>query len=166
MSLALIVLVAGTLAAAIVDLRSRRIPNALTAAMAFAAVALHVAGGIASVGIVLGVMLAVFALGSVAYSAGWFGGGDVKLIAAACGLAGYPQCVPLLLFILMAGGVLALAEAARRRRLVALVRNASLLATTGRAPESATLLPYGVAIAGGSAAFVCSTLLSAARFSP
>jgi prepilin peptidase CpaA len=163
MSWVLIVLVAGTLAAAIVDVRTRRIPNALTATMAVAAVVLHIADGVTPLLLVAAVMVGSFALGAVAFSAGWFGGGDVKLIAAACGLVSYPLCISLVCFILIAGAVLALAQAARHRRLGALVRDASRVATTGVSPESPTLLPYGVAIAGGSAVLAGSTFFPTLR---
>jgi prepilin peptidase CpaA len=163
MSLVLIVLVAGTLGAAIVDIRTRRIPNALTATMAVAALALHIADGVTAMLVVVAVMAGSFALGAVAFSAGWFGGGDVKLIAAACGLVSYPLCISLVCFILVAGAVLALAQAARHRRVGALVRNATLLAATGVSPEAPTLLPYGVAIAGGSAVLAGSTFFPTLR---
>ena len=162
-SVALIVLVTGTLEAAVIDVRSRKIPNALTATMAAAAVALHVGDGAAAVLLVLASIGVAFGLGALAFSAGWLGGGDVKLLAAACGLVGYPGSVSLVLFILMAGAVLALGQAARRGRLVAFVRNASALATNGCAPEPLARLPYGVAIAGGSSAFALSTILPALR---
>lgn len=163
MFLALIVLVSGTLVAAAFDLRYRRIPNALTAAMVIAAIALHLGDGAPGLLLVLAVILASFAIGAVAFSAGWFGGGDVKLITAACGLAGYPGCVALVFFILIAGAVLALVQAARQGRLGMIIRNASMLALTGSVPQTQTLLPYGVAIAGGSSAYVFSTLLSVIR---
>jgi prepilin peptidase CpaA len=158
MSVALIVLVGGTLVAAAIDLRTRRIPNALTATMALAAVGLHLADGVAASLIVLAVMLVSFALGALAFSAGWLGGGDVKLVAAACGLASYPGCLALVLAISIAGAVLALAQAVRQRRLGSIIRSASLLALTGAIPQTRTLLPYGVAIAGGSTAYAFSTL--------
>jgi len=163
MSLALIVLVIGTLAAAAFDVRYRRIPNGLTAAMALAAIVLHLADGVPGLLLVLAVMLAAFVVGMVAFSAGWFGGGDVKLIASACGLAGYPGCGALVFSILIAGAVLALVQAARQRRLGTIIRNASALAFTGAVPQTQTLLPYGVAIAGGSTAYAFSTLLSVMR---
>jgi prepilin peptidase CpaA len=162
MSVALIVLIAGTLAAAASDLRTHRIPNVLTAALGVAAIAFHLVDGMALV-LTLAAMIATFALGALAYSAGWLGGGDVKLIAAACGLASYPGCVTPVFFILIAGAVLALGGALRRGRLVALVRSASTLAVTGAQPATSTLLPYGVAIAGGSAAYAFSTLFPALR---
>ena len=163
MPLALIVLVTGTLIAAFIDLRVRRIPNALTATMALAAVAFHVAGGTGALLTVLAAMGAPFVLGTLAFSAGWFGGGDVKLLSAACGLVSFPGCVSLVLFILIAGAVLALVQAARRRRLASLVRSAYALVHAGSAPQTGTLLPYGVAIAGGSAAYAVSTWFPALR---
>jgi prepilin peptidase CpaA len=161
-SAALIVLVAGTLAAAVSDLRTHRIPNVLTAAMALAAIAFPLLNGTALVP-ALAAMIAAFALGALAFSAGWLGGGDVKLLAAGCGLASYPGSVTLVLFILIAGAVLAVGEALRRGRFVALVRSASTVALRGARPATPTLLPYGVAIAGGSAAYAVSTLFPALR---
>jgi len=161
--LALIVLVSGTAVAAAIDVRARRIPNPLTASMAVAALALHAIAGPAALGVALAAMLASFALGTAAYAAGWFGGGDVKLLSAACGLASYPGCVTLVLFVLIAGAVLALAQAAGERRLGTLLRNAAALAYGGEAPVTGSLLPYGVAIAGGSAAYACSTFFPALR---
>lgn len=163
MTVALIVLVAGTLAAAAIDLRSRRIPNALTGTMAVAAVVLHLFDNPTALLLAIAAMIAAFALGTLAFSAGWFGGGDVKLIAAACGVVGYPGAISLVLFTLVGGAVLALAEVARQRRLVSFVRNAVAVATTGALPETPTVLPYGVAIAGGSIAYAVSTLVPALR---
>jgi prepilin peptidase CpaA len=163
MSVALIVLMTGTMAAAAIDLHHRRIPNPLTAAMALAAVAVHLAEGPLAVVIVVAVMAVSFALGMLAFSAGWFGGGDVKLIAAACGLVTYPGCIWLVLYTLITGAVLALVQAAVQRRLFAVIRSASALALSGSVPQSPALLPYGVAIAGGSIAYVFATLISAIR---
>jgi prepilin peptidase CpaA len=161
-SAALIVLVIGTLIAAAIDVRSRRIPNVLTATMAATAIVLQLGDG-TGVLLVLASMTAAFALGALAFSAGWLGGGDVKLIAAACGLAGYPGCVSLGTFILIAGAVLAIVQAVRQRRLVAFVQNASALAITGSAPRTPTLLPYAAAVSGGSTAYALSTLLPGLR---
>lgn len=163
MTVALIVLVAGTLAAAAIDLRSRRIPNVLTGSMAVAAVVIQLFNGPTALLLAIAAMIAAFALGTLAFSAGWFGGGDVKLIAATCGLVGYPGSISLVLFILVGGAVLALAEVARQRRIVSFVRNAVAVATTGSAPETPTVLPYGVAIAGGSIVYAISTLVPALR---
>jgi prepilin peptidase CpaA len=162
MTVATIVLLVATLAAAVTDLRSRRIPNALTAGTAVLAVAVHLTDGVGPELAAIAAMIAAFVLGSFAYSAGWFGGGDVKLIAACCGVAGFPAAIPLVLDILVAGGVLALVAAAANGRLVALVRSTVAVATHGAASEKMTL-PYGVAIAAGSVVYAVSTLAPSLR---
>jgi prepilin peptidase CpaA len=162
MTAATTVLLVATLAAAATDIRTRRIPNLLTAATAAAAVAIHLPDGAGAELTAIAAMIAAFVLGSFAYSAGWFGGGDVKLIAACCGVVGFPAAVPLVLDILVAGGVLALIAAAANGRLVALVRSTAAVAARGTATEK-TALPYGVAIAAGSVAYAVSILAPALR---
>ena len=162
MNAAAIALLVASFAAAVIDVRTRRIPNALTSAAALVALVVHLPAGPLAVAVALGAMIAAFLVGSVVFSAGWFGGGDVKLIAAACGLAGAPGAVSLVLFVLVAGALLALASATARGRLVALVRSTASVAARGGASER-TLLPYGVAIAGGSIVYAISTLLPALR---
>jgi prepilin peptidase CpaA len=152
MTAATTVLLVATLAAAVTDVRTRRIPNALTAATAVLAVAVHLSDGIGPELAAIAAMAVAFVLGSFAYSAGWFGGGDVKLIAACCGLVGFPAAIPFALDVLVAGGVLALVAAAANGRLVALVRSTAAVAVRGAATEKTTL-PYGVAIAAGSIAY-------------
>jgi len=163
MSAATIVLVAATCAAAAVDVRTRKIPNGLTAATALLALAVHVPEGIAPVLIALATMVLAFLAGSVAFSAGWFGGGDVKLIAACCGVIGGIAALSLVLDILAAGAVLALVTAAFRGRLVALVRSTAAVAAHG-APVEKNTLPYAVAIAAGSIVYTVSTLVPVLRF--
>jgi prepilin peptidase CpaA len=162
MTAATIVLLVATLAAAVTDIRSRRIPNALTAAAAACALVVHAGEGLGPELAAIAAMIVAFAIGSVAYSAGWFGGGDVKLIAACCGLAGFPAAFPLVLDILVAGGILALVAAAMNGRLLALVRSTVSVATHGAATEKTTL-PYGVAIAAGSIVYAVSTLAPSLR---
>ncbi|HTD33743.1 MAG TPA: prepilin peptidase [Candidatus Elarobacter sp.] len=162
MTLTAIVLLLVTCAAAAIDVRTRRIPNALTGAAALAALALHLPAGPLAVALALGAMLAAFAIGSVAFTAGWFGGGDVKLLAACCGLASFPGSVSLVLYVLVAGMLLALVTAAMSGRLVALVRSTAAVAMHG-APVEKNTLPYGVAIAAGSFAYAVSTFVPALR---
>jgi prepilin peptidase CpaA len=161
-TLAAIVLLLVTCAAAAIDVRTRRIPNALTGAAALAALALHLPAGPLAVAVALGAMIAAFAIGSVAFSAGWFGGGDVKLLAACCGLASFPGSISLVLYVLVAGMLLALITAAKNGRLVALVRSTTAVAMHG-APVESTTLPYGVAIAAGSVTYALSTIVPALR---
>jgi prepilin peptidase CpaA len=157
-----LVLVAFTCAAAAIDVRTRRIPNVLTGAAAIAALAVNLPAGPTAVLVSAAAMIAAFLAGSLAFSAGWFGGGDVKLIAACCGFAGFPGALSLVLLILIAGAVLALAIATARGRLVALVRSTAAVAAHG-APVETNALPYGVAIAAGAAAYAVSTVVPALR---
>ena len=151
-------LAAGVLAASVVDIRSRRIPNALTATMAGVGIGLAAAG---VSGVSLGASLAGFALGLVlmlpGHAIGATGAGDVKLMAAIGAIVGPALVVSSFLFTAVAGGVLAIAVAIRRQRLGA------TLAGTGRlitAPSNAreaikesgrsNQFAYGPAIAVGS----------------
>jgi prepilin peptidase CpaA len=157
-----IALLAATLTAAAIDVRVRRIPNVLTAALALVALAVHVPHGAIDVLTALAALCAAFALGAMAFSAGWFGGGDVKLIAACCGLVSFPGSITLVLEILICGGLLALATAAVQGRLGALVRSTAAVAMYG-SPAEKNALPYGVAIAAGSIAYAVSSSLPALR---
>ena len=163
MSAATIVLLVITCAAAAIDVRTRRIPNLLTGAAAVAALAVHVPAGPVAVTTALAAMLAAFVAASIAFSAGWFGGGDVKLVAACCGFASFPGSIALVLYVLVAGALLALVTAAARGRLVALVQSTAALTTRGVRLEQTLLLPYGVAIAAGSAVYAVSTVVPVLR---
>lgn len=149
---------AGLAAATIVDLRSRRIPNPLTAAMAVAGVALAAAGlsGVSPLASVTG-LLAGLALMLPGHLLGATGAGDVKLMAAAGSLLGIHLIVPAFLFTAIAGGILAVAVALRRHRLsAALAGTGRLLAAPNampnqlRASSAASRFAYGPAIAIGS----------------
>jgi prepilin peptidase CpaA len=162
MTAAAVVLILVTCAAAATDIRTRRIPNLLTGAAALAAVAVHLPAGPAAVALSIATMLAAFVVGSLAFSAGWFGGGDVKLVAVSCGLVGASGATWLVLDILVAGAVLACVSAAVRGRLAALVRSTAAVAAHG-VPLEKNALPYAVAIAAGSIAYVASTTVPALR---
>ena len=162
MSTAAVVLILVSCTAALLDLRTRRIPNALTALAALAALAVHVPAGPSAVLLSLAAMTAAFLIASLAFTAGWFGGGDVKLIAVCCGLAGSTGALALVLYVLVAGAVLALVSALARGRLVALLRSTVAVAAHG-APARAASLPYAVAIAGGSIAYVASSMIPVLR---
>jgi prepilin peptidase CpaA len=156
------ILVVATLCAAAIDVKIRRIPNALTAALALIGIALHVPQGLTPTLIAVASMFIAFLAGSLAFSAGWFGGGDVKLIAACCALVSFPGSGALVLDILVAGAFLALVTAAVNGRLVTLLR--STVAVVSHAPPAqSTTLPYGVAIAAGSITYTVSTLVPALR---
>ena len=162
MSAGAIVLILVTCTAALLDVRTRRIPNALTGVAALAALAVHVPAGPSAVLLSLAAMIAVFLIASLAFSVGWFGGGDVKLIAVCCGLAGSSGAFTLVLYVLAAGAVLALVTALARGRLIALLRSTAAVAAHG-APAQAASLPYAVAIAGGSITYVASSIIPVLR---
>jgi len=105
-------------AAAVIDLRTRRIPNVLTASIAAIGIGLAAAGlgrvgvGAALLGCLLG--LAFMLPGHIF---GATGAGDVKLLAAAGALLGPTDTLHAFLNTAIAGGVLALLVAVARRRL-------------------------------------------------
>jgi prepilin peptidase CpaA len=144
--------------ATIVDVRTRRIPNELTAAMAATGLGLAATGmsGISILASVVGLALG-FALMLPGHLFGGTGAGDVKLMAAIGAIVGPATVVTAFFFTALAGGVLALAVAARRRRLGATLAGTGKLigapiAGTGHAvePIAARRFAYGPAIAIGS----------------
>ena len=157
-------LVLGTCAIAVAtDLRFRRIPNALTAALAIAALGLHAASGLAAFGIALATLVAVLCIGLVAFSFGWLGGGDVKLLAAGAAALGFPDAVPFLVYTAIGGGILGVAFAAATGRLGSVMKSVALIlrpyaykGTVPVAPTNPIMLPYAVAIAFGAAAVALS----------
>jgi prepilin peptidase CpaA len=153
-----VALATGVLVATVIDIRTRRIPNELTAAMAGIGVGLA-ASGIS--GLSLGASLTGFAIGLLlmlpGHALGATGAGDVKLMAAVGALVGPATVVNAFLFTAVAGGILAVAIAIRRRRLGATVLRAGRLiaAPTAVKQQIGSAAPpsrfaYGPAIAMGS----------------
>lgn len=140
-------LIVATLTAAIIDLKFRRIPNALTATVACADIALHLQQSVQQAAFAAVAMLLTFLLGSLIFSAGWLGGGDVKLIAACCAVVGSSDSFLLVLEILIAGGIVSL--------------GALLLHRHSR--RATVTVPYGLAIAGGSVSYAISTFIPGLR---
>lgn len=127
-------------AAAISDVRSRRISNILSVATLAAGTALLLvrpgAGPWWQHGASFAIMLAV---GFALFSAGWIGGGDAKLAAAAAVPFDLREFAWFVEATAIAGGLLALVLLVRRR-----------LSSVGPAGEKS--VPYGVAIAIGAIA--------------
>lgn len=151
-------LVAGLVLAALIDLRSRRIPNGLTAAMTGIGVGLAVSG---AAGLSVGGALAGLALGLLlmmpGYAMGATGAGDVKLMGAVGALVGPAGVLLAFLCTSIAGGLLAIGVALRRQRLAQTVAaTRRLIATPGSAPQEIrgaspdSRFAYGPAIAAGS----------------
>ncbi|HZO95178.1 MAG TPA: prepilin peptidase [Candidatus Baltobacteraceae bacterium] len=150
-------LLAGVALAAASDLVSRRIPNVLVLAVAFVAIA---ASGIerGPLAVVVALLLgcAVLALGTVAFSMRILGGGDVKLIAALAAALTPLDALSFIFLTAACGALVALAYAAHRRRLRAVLTSVSHSAAATVqlrrhvAPAiSGVRIPYAIAIAGG-----------------
>jgi len=155
---AFVALAAGALTATVVDIRTRKIPNVLTGSMAAVGLGLAAAGlsGI-TVGASLGGMVAGLLLMLPGHALGATGAGDVKLMAAVGAVLGIHVIVNAFLFTALAGGVLAIAVAMRRRRLATTVSGTTrLIASPAGARQEiqgatkASRFAYGPAIAIGS----------------
>jgi len=156
-STALVGLVLGaSLLAAVFDTVSRRIPNVLPLAI-IAGVAIERAHhGWGSLASGAGALALVLIIGTFAHSRGWFGGGDVKLAAAAAAAFGVPACFSFLAATGVCGGVVAVATLALTRRLGA---REAVVAADALFRSHAVILahkhatvPYAIAIALGAAA--------------
>ena len=117
-ALVVAILATATGLAAVIDLRTRRIPNALTGSLAVIGLGLAAAqlGTVGIGGAIIGLLLG-FAFMLPGNVFGATGAGDVKLFAAAGAVLGPATTVRAFMFTAIAGGVLALVVALRRRRL-------------------------------------------------
>lgn len=126
--------------AAIEDTVRLRISNIACAAVFLAAVvamALH--GFSLSLWQNALICLAVLAIGMPAFAAGWFGGGDVKLLAAVGLWLDLNAAVGLIAAVFMAGGVLAIIYITARR-----------VTRPNASPSEYARVPYGPAIVFGA----------------
>jgi prepilin peptidase CpaA len=147
---ALLIALAALLAgAAWTDVRARRIPNGIVASIGLMWLPFALTLPLPTAGLALGLAMAVLVAGMGAWSAGWFGAGDAKLLAALSLWAAPAYLLPLLLTIAVSGGALAVAMLlARRLRAVMPAALGTAWVGTGRDPASISL-PYGLAIAAG-----------------
>lgn len=121
--------------AAIGDLRTRRIPNWLNAAIALGAIPFWFLTGLAvwpDMVTHIAVAAGVFLLFALAFRVGAMGGGDVKLVSALALWLPFAAVVKLLVIMSIAGGVLTVVMLVRHRP---------------RKSGSKVQVPYGVAIA-------------------
>lgn len=149
-------------ASALVDLQTRRVPNWLTMAVSALGIVLaatHVSG------VSLRASLVGFALGLVlmlpGHLIGATGAGDVKLFAALGTLLGPARIGAAFLYTALAGGVLAVIVARRRRllrttveRTAELVKTAAANVSEIEAPTVNNRFAYAPAIAVGALAAV------------
>ncbi len=150
--------------AALIDLRSQRIPNVLTFGAAIAALLFTLSSdGVTGVGGALAGWVVGLLLFLPFFVLGGMGAGDVKLLAALGAWLGPLMIVWVALYSAMAGGILALALSVKQGYLQQALLNLRLLLThfrvsglrsmpaltldTGRGPR----LAYAVPIAVGTA---------------
>jgi len=146
--------IAATLVASLFDLRSRRIPNFVTATLAGAALIVHDFNGPAGLLTSFAVMAALTVGGALVYSRGGIGGGDIKLAIAACGMLGYPLCLPFLLYSAIGGGLLAVLYVVFRPEARPSLSRAVMMAAGGAPSVSVrrVTMPYAVAFTFGAIA--------------
>ena len=149
------------LAAAWSDIRSRRIPNALTVTGLVAALVLRLfLGPAAAIDGLVGVLLA-FLVVLPFFVLGVVGGGDIKLFMMIGAFMGPRDFLWAAVLIAIIGGMLAVVDAGRRGALLPVLFNCGQImkhwATFGRrganrsiASAGAMTIPYGVVIAAGA----------------
>jgi prepilin peptidase CpaA len=141
-TLVVAILAAATGVAAVIDLRTRRIPNALTGSLAVVGLGLAAAqlGTVGLGGAGIGGLLG-FAFMLPGNVFGATGAGDVKLFAAAGALLGPATTVRAFFFTAIAGGVIALFVALQRRRLAHTIGATARLVANGASAVSAIESP-------------------------
>ena len=159
MSLTAVLVIGAGVAATVVDIRQRRVPNVLTMGLASAGLVLAMVG---VTGVTVGGALGGLALGLAlllpAHVFGATGAGDVKLLAAFGALLGPGGVFEAFLRAAILGGVMALAVALWRGRLRETLYGTAMLVTTrNRAvtaiiehPAANNRFPYAPAIACGA----------------
>jgi prepilin peptidase CpaA len=126
------------MAAAVLDLRTRTIPNMLSLVVVLlAAVHWGVNGDAVAFFAAAGLGIVFLAVGFFLFAIGWIGGGDAKLIAAVVAWFGAAHFGAFVLMMTVAGVVLALVLYTVKR-------------VSGRGLGDKSTLPYGVAIAAGA----------------
>jgi prepilin peptidase CpaA len=149
------------IAGAVRDLTSYTIPNAISLGLvaAFPVAALALGLPPMSIAVAFGLGVAALVVGMGMFAAGWIGGGDAKLFAAAALWIGLPGMLSYLVFTCLAGGALAASLVALRLPMVRMVLPTGP-AWFCRLAQPGGNVPYGVAIAiGALAAYPASSLV-------
>jgi prepilin peptidase CpaA len=139
------------LIAGAMDVLTMTIPNRICLAFAAAFIVAAPAAGMPLDQVFNHVLtgIAVLALGIAMFSMGLMGGGDAKLIAAASLWIGGAHMMEFIVYVAIAGGVLAVVLLFYRRLPLLLFRMPEWV---GRLHQSGFGMPYGVAIAAGGLA--------------
>lgn len=173
-SLSAAILLGLLLIAAWQDIRHYRIPNKLVLPGALCGVLLHtllpqdmggigVVASLAGLGVGLVILLPLYLLRAM-------GAGDIKLMAMTGAFVGPISMLNITLYVLLAGGVLAIGMVLLRGKLTRLLDNLKImllmrltgsstanLPTTDTLHQSAAKLPYGVAITAGTLVYLITS---------
>ena len=130
-ALSFTVVAAAAIAAAGIDMQTRRVPNVLTAGVALVGLALAAAGlGRVALWASVGGCLVGLAVMLPGYLIRAMGGGDVKLLAAVGTLLGPAATLRAFVASAIAGGLIAIFVAYRRGRFAATVMGTAALVTS------------------------------------
>ena len=130
------------------DLRSRRIANGLSIAVAGLALArLALAGDWSAAAHTLAAAAVVFAVALAMFWRGWLGGGDAKLLPAAALLVGFHDLFGFLVVMSLCGGAIAVAILIASKFGGPLRHLLPAAAPAAAEPPAPPTVPYGVAIA-------------------
>ena len=159
MNLTAALVIVASIAATVVDVRQRRVPNVLTMGLASVGLLLAMTGwGTVGIGGSLGGLALGLALLLPAHVFGATGAGDVKLLAAFGALLGPADVFDAFLRAAILGGVMALTVALWRGRLRETLYGTAMLVTTRSHTTTAMIehpaannrFPYAPAIASGA----------------
>jgi prepilin peptidase CpaA len=166
MTLAILLLLGVLPALAIVggltDLLTMKIPNWISGGLVLGFFPAALLGGLAPLEIAVhaGVAVAALLIGMAVFALRWLGGGDVKLMAAACLWLGLTGSGMLLLYTGLIGGAFCLALMVARSHARPFLSGAPPWVVRLMKPKGD--IPYGVAIAAGALmAYPASPLLTA-----
>jgi prepilin peptidase CpaA len=137
------------------DVRTRRIPNALSlATAALGLVRIIFAAEVIDAGYTLATAIIILTITFALFQRGAIGGGDAKILPATALLIGYREVLGFLFLMSLCGGVLALATLAAERLDLFLrrFRPEAYVSSTGQSHRSRvgpkrSTVPYGVAVA-------------------
>jgi prepilin peptidase CpaA len=146
----LIVLPGAVAFAAAMDLFTMTIPNRISVVMAAAFVPAALMAGLGpwSIALHIGAGLAVLGLGVLLFAGGWFGGGDAKLLAAIALWVGFESLPMYLMYVALAGGMLALFFSSVRSVPLPRALLGEAWALRLHRPDGG--IPYGIALAAGA----------------
>lgn len=150
---------AAMLHALVTDLRHRRIRNTTVIVLLAAWLPMAIAAGVPATEMAAAVVAAVmvFAAGFGCFAAGWIGGGDVKLAAAAALWLGAGQAASFLLLASVLGAVLTVLIMVAVR-----IRRGAVGHGRPRIDAGSRAVPYGPALAGAALALLHASPIAAA----